>query len=140
MRKDKWSNNEKRLCQKQELLTKQHVQTCVICKKSFDEYEKFGISNTPPCKYFMNLLSNHVGNCEICNSAKIKYREDGIPITTEMREITAKLSEGKLPDISMMKRAASFLFKELHMKSDEIKTVSENADKLVRDSLEKEKD
>ena len=137
MRKDKYSQNEKRLCQQQELITKNHVQSCLICEKSFKEYEKFGISNTPPCRFFQKELEKHVNFCNVCNEAKEKYLEDGVKIIPEMRKITAQLSKGKLPDVSIMKRVAGYLFKELNMSSDEIKIVSENADQLARKSLEK---
>ena len=137
LRKDKYSQNQKRLCQQQELITENHVKSCFICDKSFKEYEKFGISNTPPCRYFQKELEKHVNSCNVCNQAKEKYLEDGVKIIPEMRIITAHLSEGKLPDVSIMKRVATYLFKELNMSSDEIKSVSENADRLARKSLTK---
>ena len=137
MRKDKWDENEKRLCQEQEILIENHTQTCSICKKSRDEYTKFGISNTPPCKEFLNQLSNHVNNCNICNQAKNRWNEDGIKITPEMRDVVGALSKGQIPDIMKMKKASSQLFQSLEMSSDEIRDISMNADKMVRKSLEK---
>ena len=136
LRKDKWTQKEKRLCQTQEQLTKDHVRICYICHKSFEEYEKFGISNTPPCRKFTEELQEHIHSCNFCNQAKEKYLEDGIKITPKMRQITAELAKGKLPGISIMKDVASYLFKELNMTPDEIKTVSENADRLARKSFE----
>ena len=137
MRKEKWSNSEKRLCQTQEILIMQHAEVCSICKQSFKEYKKFGMSNTPPCKDFVNKLKSHINNCDICNQAKKKSDEDAIPITSEMRQVVGDLSKGKLPEISITKKVASHLFHELELSSDEIKKASELTDKAVRDSLEK---
>ena len=138
MRKDKYSSKEKRLCQSQEQLIIQHTNICHVCKTSFKEYKAFGVSNTPPCKDFMNQLKKHISNCGTCGTANKKWNEDAIPITPEMRQVTGDLMKGKIPDVSILKRVASHLFGKLEMSSDEIHDMSAKADNEVRKSLEKE--
>ena len=138
MRKDKYGSNEKRLCPNQEKLIIQHTNQCHICKTSFKEYQAFGVSNTPPCKEFKKQLERHISNCSICGTANKKWNEDAIPITNEMRQVTGDLMKGKLPDVGILKKVSSYLFQKLEMTSDEIGKMSQEADKAVRDSLEKE--
>lgn len=140
MIKDKYRPEEKRLCQSQEQLIISHTNICHICKTSFKEYKTFGVSNTPPCKEFMKQLQKHVSNCGTCGTANKKWNEDAIPITPEMRQVTGDLMKGKLPDVSVLKKVSSYLFEKLNMTSDEIGKMSKEADKLVRDSLEKEEE
>ena len=137
MRKDKHKPEEKRLCNSQEQLIIQHTNVCHICKTSFKEYKAFGVSNTPPCKDFMKQLQKHVSNCGICGTANKKWNEDAIDITPEMRQVTGDLMKGKMPDIGILKKVSSYLFGKLEMTSDEIGKMSKDADKAVRDSLEK---
>ena len=137
MKKDKYSPNEKRLCQSQEQLIIQHTNQCHICKTSFKEYKAFGVSNTPPCKEFKKQLERHISSCVICGTANKKWNEDAIDITPEMRQVTGDLMKGKLPDVGILKKVSSYLFQKLEMTSDEIRNISKEADKTVRDSLEK---
>lgn len=139
MKQDKYSEDEKRLCQEQEQLIIKHTNICETCKTSFKEYKLFGISSTPPCKNFTQALKEHISKCKICNQANQKWNEDSISTTPEMREIVGSIKQGKLPSPNILKKVASHLFKELQMSSDEIRKVSEKADKAVRDGLEEEK-
>lgn len=136
MRKDKYRPEEKRLCQDQEQLIIEHTNQCHICKTSFKEYKHFGVSHTPPCKEFTNQLRKHVDNCGICGTANKKWNEDAISITPEMRQITGELIKGKIPDVGLLKKVASYLFGELQMTPDEIHDMSAKAENEVKKSLE----
>jgi hypothetical protein len=138
MKKNNYSDNEKRLCNKQEIITKNHVESCIICKQSMKEFEKFGISNIAPCRKFQEQLNHHIENCSICTQAKIKYKADSILISKEMREIVQDLKKGQIFNIDPMKlkKVSMQIFGKLNMLSDEIREAQEKANKAVRDSLD----
>lgn len=137
MKKDKYNENEKRLCQVQENLTKNHVNSCNLCKTSFNEYQKFGVSVTPPCQEYFKQLTKHMESCGKCQKGNKKWNEDGIPITPEMRSLVGDLKKGNLLslDPSKIKKVVSHLTEKLELTSKEIRDLNEDAEKKVRDGL-----
>lgn len=137
MRKNKHPDSEKQLCQYQEQVINQHLQSCHICQQSKKEYDSFGVSSTPPCKRFMEQLGKHIESCHTCNKANKNWNDDAFPTTQDMRDVVGSLSKGKLPDISKLKNVASHLIKELELSSDEVRQIQEKAEDSVRKGLKK---
>ena len=137
MRKDKHPESEKRLCQKQENITKNHVNSCKVCKTSFDEYSKFGISVTPPCQNYNNQLKQHMDKCPKCQDGNKKWNEDAIEIIPEMRSLIGDIKQGKFLSIdpSKLKKVVSHLTEKLELTSTEIRDLNKDAEKKVRDGL-----
>ena len=132
MKLPKYSNEEKQLCKDQEVMILNHTKICRICEKSFDEYNKFGVSNTPPCKQFLDNLRLHIDHCSTCHIANQKWNEDAIPTIPEMRMVVAELSKGKTPDPRLLRKVQSYLFEKLELSSNEIGELSSNVEKFVR--------
>ncbi len=137
MKKDKYHPDEKRLCQGQENLTKNHVNSCKICKTSFDEYNRFGVSVTPPCQNYKDQLEKHMASCSKCQQGNKKWNEDAVEITPEMRSLVGDLKKGNLLsiDTSKLKKVVNHLTEKLELSSSEIRDLNKDAEKKVRDGL-----
>ena len=112
--KPKHSDAEKTLCKGQELIIKNHVEICRICKASFESYNKNnGISSTPPCTEMTKQLQNHIKNCKICNIANKNWNDDAISISPEMRRLAEKIGKGIIPNKQEMDSLIDELKKKL---------------------------
>lgn len=132
MRLPKHSESEKRLCQHMESLIDKHTSECMICKKSREEYTKFGVSSTPMCKSFETRLRSHINMCGFCQGVNKRWNEDAIPTTNEMRQVTAILSKGQLPNPVLLNKVRDYLMEKLELNSLEINQLSTNIEKVVR--------
>jgi len=136
LKQDRFATGETRLCEYENTLLNEHRNICNICRISFEEFTKFGLSNTPPCQSMLEQMREHVNSCKLCGVADGMWNEDAIPIIPEMREIVESFKKNQLPSFDKLKTVQSYLFKELMLSSNEIKDMSEKADRLVRKSLE----
>ena len=135
MRLNKHPESEKRLCKDQEVMILNHTRICRICEKSFDEYNKCGISNTPPCKQFIDNLRVHIDNCSTCNMANKKWNDDAIPTIPEMRQVSSMISKGQLPNAVLLNKVRSYLMEKLELSSLEINQLSSTIDGIVRGKI-----
>lgn len=135
MRKDKWKEEEKRLCNKAEKHIGRHIEGCLICQKSFESAHGFNIPTSPMCNTLMQELRQHVDSCKECSTGEKKWNDDAIPITPEMRLAVSQLQNGKMPDVGLMKTVASQLMKELDLTSDEIGKMQQAAQDKVKGFL-----
>ena len=113
MRTEKYTAQEKELCEIQKALIKLHLENCTVCKSSFESYMKpikvpgqnneipAKIPTTPPCGVFINGLREHIKHCSICNVSNKKWNEDSIPISDSMRLIISKMHDGKATEEEM---------------------------------------
>ena len=132
MRLPKYSEEQKKLCKPQEDLIDRHTSECIICKKSRDEYTRFGVSSTPMCKAFESRLRNHISMCGYCQGANERWNEDAIPTTNEMRQVTAILAKGQIPNPVLLNKVRDYLMEKLELNSMEINQLSSNVEKFVR--------
>ena len=132
MKQDKYQPNEKQLCKKQVQLIKYHTDFCDICKKSYSEFKRIGISSTPPCKEFQKALRSHIDSCKICSISQKKWNEDAIPITEEMRELSGNIIKNVISNPSKVKTVISYLIKKLELTSKEVSELKEQTDKTAK--------
>ena len=92
--KDTYSKQEKQLCETQAGIVAAHVNSCPICKKSFEsQNNRIGIVTSPPCKTFLSELRSHVDKCQTCKIANQKWNFDAVPVDDEMRSVALKLTK-----------------------------------------------
>lgn len=132
MRLPKHPNSQKVLCKPQEKLILRHVEVCDICKQSFSEYNRFGVSSTPRCKSFESSLRNHISMCGYCQGVNKRWNEDAIPTIPEMRQVTALLAKGEVPNPILLNKVRDYLMEQLELSSLEINQLSSGIEKFVR--------
>lgn len=102
--RDKYSEQEKKLCSEQETVIRNHIQTCKICGTSYREFKQHGIATSPMCITFQNKLREHIDNCIICGIAEVKHNEDSIKITQEIRDVLRLM-----PNPGMLRNKKEFI-------------------------------